>query len=246
MDVLKVEGVSKEYDNKLILDNIDINIKKGEFVTILGPSGCGKSTLFKIINGLDKIYLGSCRVEGVEGRDYKNPIAYMPQKDLLLPWRSLFDNASLPLEIGGIKKEEFSNYINPLLEDFGLKGFENHYPKELSGGMRQRAALLRTFLINSDLMLLDEPFGALDAITRKKMQEWLMDIWGKHKHTVLFITHDIEEAIFLSDKVYVMSKSPAKILDEIKIEFPRPRNKDITLTEEFLVYKRKILEYLDF
>ncbi len=245
MDVLEVEGLSKEYDGKVILDNIDLNIKKGEFVTILGPSGCGKSTLFKIINGLDKIYLGSCRVEGVEGRDYQNPIAYMPQKDLLLPWRSLFDNASLPLEVAGIKKTEFSNYINPLLEDFGLKGFEKYYPKELSGGMRQRAALLRTFLINSDLMLLDEPFGALDAITKSKMQEWLMAIWTKHRHTVLFITHDIDEAIFLSDKVYVMSKSPAKILDEINIKLPRPRVKDLALTKEFLEYKKKILEYLD-
>lgn len=244
MDVLKVEGLNKDFDDTKVLDEIDLKVKKGEFVSIVGPSGCGKSTLFKIITGLNKEYEGRCSVEGVEASTFSKPIAYMPQKDLLLPWRSLFDNASLPLEIQGIDKKDFPLHITPLLTDFGLNGFENHYPKELSGGMRQRGALLRTFLIKSELMLLDEPFGALDAITRLKMQEWLMDIWTKYNHTVLFITHDIEEAIFLSDRIYVMSQRPGKIIEEVKIDIPRPRKEDDTLTETFLEYKKHILKYL--
>ena len=244
MEVLKIEGLGKSFSSTKILADIDIKINKGEFISIVGPSGCGKSTIFKIITALLNKYEGSCLLNGIEAREYKEAIAYMPQKDLLLPWRTLFANAAIPLEIRGIAKADFEKHITPLLADFELSGFENYYPKELSGGMRQRAALLRTFLINSELMLLDEPFGALDAITRLKLQEWLLNVWRKYNHTVLFITHDIEEAIFLSDRIYVMSARPGKIIKELKIDIARPRKEEDTLTEGFLQYKKEILKCL--
>lgn len=243
MEVLKIKDLCNNFEKTKVLDNINIEVNKGEFVSIVGPSGCGKSTLFRIITNLLKDnYSGNCLIEGIEAVKYNRPIAYMPQKDLLLPWRTLFANASIPLEIRGIKN--CKKYINPLLNDFGLAGFENSYPHELSGGMRQRGALLRTFLINSELMLLDEPFGALDAITRLKMQELLIKVWQKYQHTVLFITHDIEEAIFLSDKIYIMSSRPGRIIKEIDIDFLQPRTEEDLLTTKFLEYKKEILKYL--
>jgi len=244
MDVLRVEGLYQTYEHIDVLNDINIHIAKGEFVSIVGPSGCGKSTLFRVITGLLKKYSGTCLINGVEAKLSNKAIAYMAQKDLLLPWRTLFNNAAIPLEIQGVNKKEFASHITPLLEDFGLKGFESSYPNELSGGMRQRAALLRTFLIDSELMLLDEPFGALDAITRVKMQEWLLDVWRKYNHSVLFITHDIEEAIFLSDRIYIMSALPGNIVKEVQIDYARPRKEEDTLTPQFLEYKKEILSFL--
>lgn len=244
MKVLEVEKLNKNFDNIEVLDEIDLYIKKGEFVSIVGPSGCGKSTLFKIITGLEKKYSGRVRIEGIEARDYSKPIAYMPQKDLLLPWRTLYENAKLPLEVAKVKKENYRGRIQPLIDEFGLKGFENRYPRELSGGMRQRGALLRTFLIGSDLMLLDEPFGALDAITRMDMQEWLLDIWSKHNHSILFITHDIDEALFLSDRVYVMTGRPGKISLEIEVDEARPRRREVLFDEKYMNHKKEILKVL--
>ena len=244
MKVLEVEKLNKSFDNIEVLEDINIHIKKGEFVSIVGPSGCGKSTLFKIATGLEKKYSGRVQVEGAEARDYTKPIAYMPQKDLLLPWRSLYENARLPLEVAKIKKEDHKKMIQPLIDEFGLKGFENSYPSELSGGMRQRGALLRTFLIESEFMLLDEPFGALDAITRMDMQEWLLDIWRKYNHSILFITHDIDEALFLSDRVYVMTGRPGKISLEIEIDEARPRRREVLFDEKYMTHKKEILKVL--
>ncbi len=237
--ILEIEKLSKKYGDIEVIKDLNLHIKKGEFISIVGPSGCGKSTLFKIITGLLTEYTG--RVS-IEGSTVKNKvISYLPQKDLLLPWKTLYENAAIPLEISGVKKERWEEIISPLIEEFGLSGFENRYPHELSGGMRQRGGLLRSFLIDSDLMLLDEPFGALDALTRSSMQDWLLEIWERHNHSILFITHDIEEAVYLSDRVYIMSARPGRFLDELEIKFSRPRKKDVILSQDFLEYKRKIL-----
>jgi NitT/TauT family transport system ATP-binding protein len=240
--ILEIEKLSKKYGDIEVIKDLNLHIKKGEFISIVGPSGCGKSTLFKIITGLLTEYSG--RV-WIEGSTIKNKvISYLPQKDLLLPWKTLYENATIPLEISGVKKERWEKIISPLMEEFGLSGFENKYPHELSGGMRQRGGLLRSFLIDSDLMLLDEPFGALDAMTRSSMQDWLLEIWKKHNHSILFITHDIEEAVYLSDRVYVMSARPGRFLDELEIKFSRPRKKEVILSQDFLEYKGRILEKL--
>ncbi len=240
--ILEIEKLSKKYGDIEVIKDLNLHIKKGEFISIVGPSGCGKSTLFKIITGLLTEYSG--RV-WIEGSTIKNKvISYLPQKDLLLPWKTLYENATIPLEISGVKKERWEKIISPLMEEFGLSGFENKYPHELSGGMRQRGGLLRSFLIDSDLMLLDEPFGALDAMTRSSMQDWLLEIWKKHNHSILFITHDIEEAIYLSDRVYVMSTRPGRFLDELEIKISRPRKKEVILSQDFLEYKGRILEKL--
>jgi len=244
MKVLNIKKLNKNFDNIQVLKDIELHIERGEFVSIVGPSGCGKSTLFKIITGLIREYGGNVGIEGSESRDYAEPISYMPQKDLLLPWRTLYENARIPLEVAKRDKREHEGAILPLIEEFGLGGFENSYPHELSGGMRQRGALLRTFLIESDLMLLDEPFGALDAITRMEMQEWLLEVWQKHNHSILFITHDIDEALFLSDRVYVMTGRPGEIELEIVVDEERPRRREILLDEKCMNYKREILKIL--
>lgn len=176
--------------------------------------------------------------------DYDKRIGYMHQKDLLMPWRTVIDNVIIPLEIQGEKKSRAREKVKELLPVFGLEGFENAYPNELSGGMRQRAALLRTVLVDSDIMLLDEPFGALDAINRTAMQNWLLDIWSRFERSVMFITHDIEEAIFLSDRVYVLTQRPARVLQEIKIEFERPRTKEILVSQKFIEYKKILMNSL--
>jgi len=240
--ILEIEKLSKSYKDVEVIKGLDLHIKKGEFISIIGPSGCGKSTLFKIITGLLTEYSGSVKIDGSVLK--KKVISYLPQKDLLLPWKTLYDNTTIPLEISGVKKEKWEGIIDPLMEEFGLLGFENRYPHELSGGMRQRGGLLRSFLIDSDLMLLDEPFGALDAMTRSSMQDWLLEIWKKHNHSILFITHDIEEAVYLSDRVYIMSARPGRFLDELEIKFSRPRKKEIVLSQKFLEYKGRILEKL--
>lgn len=245
MEILKIENLTNKFEDLEVLKNLNLSIKKGEFVSIVGPSGCGKTTLFRLITGLIKDYEGSILVDNVEAKTYSKAIAYMPQKDMLLPFRTLYGNAKIPLEIRGIPKKDYDKHINPLLKDFLLEEHVNHYPSELSGGLKQRAALLRTFLIDSELMLLDEPFGALDAITRHKMQKWLLDVWEKYNHTVLFITHDIDEALFLSDKVYVMSTKPGEFIKELNVEIERPRKVEDSLSETFINYKKEIMKYLE-
>ncbi len=235
------------YENEYmkVLNEINLYVNEGEFVSIIGPSGCGKSTIFHLMTKIVKGYEGEIEIDGISLESYSEPLSYMSQKDLLMPWRKLIDNLRLPLEIKGIDKNEANQQIIKMLPDFGLDEFQNAYPNELSGGMRQRAALLRTFLIESELMLLDEPFAALDAISRSKMQKWLLDVWNQYKRTVLFITHDIDEAIFLSDRIYVLSNRPAFIKKEIKIEFDRPRNQDIMVSEKFLTYKKELMDGLE-
>jgi len=228
--------------------NVDLQIEPGEFITLIGPSGCGKSTLFNMIGGLLPADAnGSIVMNGVPQQDGEllGKVSFMPQRDLLFPWRNVVDNAILALEIEGVPKKEAREKALGMLPDFGLSGFEKHYPHQLSGGMRQRVALMRTFLFERDLILLDEPFGALDALTRAMMQRWLLDIWQRYKRTVLFITHDLDEAIFLGDKVLVMSARPGTIKCQETIQLPRPREASVVTSQAFIAVKRRLLDAVE-
>ncbi len=241
---ISLNNIGQIYDGKKVLSDISFDVNESEFITLIGPSGCGKSTIFKIITGLEKNYTGNVIIDGTDIEKYQGKLAYMPQNDLLLDWRTLYKNAVLPMEIEKTDKKTMNERIKKLLPEFKLSGEEGKYPYELSGGMKKRTALLRTFLVDSDIMLLDEPFGALDAITRSEMQQFLLEVCEKHRHTVLFITHDIDEAVYLSDRIIVLGKNPAVIKGEIKIQISKPRNTDVLLKREFLEYKKKIMDML--
>ncbi|HAE42641.1 MAG TPA: nitrate ABC transporter ATP-binding protein [Clostridiales bacterium] len=225
------------------LDDVSLVLNDKEFVSIVGPSGCGKSTIFRLITKIENEFQGEILINDLPVKDSGATISYMQQKDLLMPWRKVIDNVILPLEIKGFSRERSLKLASEHIDEFGLTGFELAYPNQLSGGMRQRAALLRTFLVDSNIMLLDEPFGALDAMTRTGMQEWLMNIWQTYQKSVLFITHDIDEAIFLSDRVYILSERPGHVLYQLNIDFDRPRNKSIMVSEKYLAYKKEISAY---
>jgi ABC-type nitrate/sulfonate/bicarbonate transport system ATPase subunit len=230
------------------VSGVNLRIAKSEFVTLVGPSGCGKSTLFNIIACLlppdDD---GSLLFGGAPQRDGQllGKVSFMPQRDLLFPWRTVLDNAILALEVEGVPRKEARERARAMLPEFGLAGFANHYPHQLSGGMRQRVALMRTFLFERDLMLLDEPFGALDALTRTRMQHWLLELWARHRRTVLFITHDIDEAILLGDKVLVMTARPGTVKSETVIDLPRPRDPSVVLSPEFIRIKQRLLAEIE-
>ena len=245
---LEIQNNSKIFkkDGKefFALKNASLQIEEGKFVSIIGPSGCGKSTLFNIIAGLIPPTTGNVFLDGKDIVGKNGYVGYMLQKDLLLPWRTILHNVILGLEVKGIRKKEAIDRAMPLLEKYGLGGFENHYPDELSGGMRQRAALLRTLLYDQDIILLDEPFGALDAQTRLMMQEWLLQIWGDFKKTVLFITHDIDEAIFLSDEIYILTQRPGTVKEKVAVPLQRPRNEQTILSQDFIELKKHVLNVL--
>lgn len=219
-------------------------VDEGSFVSLIGPSGCGKSTLFNIIAGLQTPSGGTVAIAGEDATGTIGRVGYMLQKDLLLPWRTVLDNVILGMEIKGVPRPRARATALPYLERYGLKGFEHRYPRELSGGMRQRAALLRTLLLDADIILLDEPFGALDAQTRSTMQEWLLQIWADFRKTVIFVTHDVEEAIYLSDEVLVMSARPGRIVDRISVPLQRPRPRAIANSAEFVTIKKQCLAHL--
>jgi NitT/TauT family transport system ATP-binding protein len=223
---------------------VTLSIPQGRFVSLIGPSGCGKSTIFNIIAGLLEPTGGRVMIDGVDATGTIGRVGYMLQKDLLLPWRTVLDNAILGMEIQGVPLREARARALPLLHRYGLSGFEYLYPNSLSGGMRQRAALLRTLLFDTDLILLDEPFGALDAQTKLQMQEWLMQLWSDFGKTVLFVTHDVEEAIYLSDEMHVMGTRPGRIITTIPITLPRPRLRTSALTPEFVAIKERCLRLL--
>ena len=207
-----------------VLADLSFDVKQGELAAIIGPSGCGKSTLFNILAGLVKPDAGELCLDGRVVPNLKRQVAYMQQKDLLLPWRTVLDNAILGLEIQGMKKTDARHQAMALMPVFGLAGSEKKRPSELSGGMRQRLALLRTMLCRKDVVLLDEPFGALDAITRRSMQTWFLDVWARFRPTVLLVTHDVEEALVMADRIYVMNGRPAGMTDCIQVESDRPRS----------------------
>ncbi|MBT9385086.1 ABC transporter ATP-binding protein [Pseudooceanicola sp. CBS1P-1] len=246
--ILDLRNLSKTFGDMKALTDVNLAVQPGEFVTVVGPSGCGKSTLFNIVAGLEEPDTGATvRFEdrSVMAKDLLGRVSFMPQRDLLLAWRNVIDNAILPLEMEGANRAEARKEAARMLPEFGLSGFDGKYPHELSGGMRQRVALMRTFMFKRDLMLLDEPFGALDALTRTMMQRWLLDVWQKHKRTVLFITHDVDEAIFLGDRVLVMSARPGTIKLERRIELERPRGGNVVTAPEFIALKRELLEAIE-
>lgn len=226
------------------LEDISFRVMPGEFVTIIGASGSGKSTLFNLCVGLLGTDEGDILIDGQKPKNRAGLVGYMPQRDLLLPWRSVLDNVIIPLEIQGVPKKESRRQALDMLPHFGLKGFENEYPAALSGGMRQRAALLRTWLMGRSTLLLDEPFGALDALTRKELQSWLLNVWQEFGRTVMFITHDVEEAVYLADRVIVLSPRPGRIKRELNIELPRPRRQGMIAEPEFGKYERELLSEL--
>jgi NitT/TauT family transport system ATP-binding protein len=226
------------------LAHINLSVPQGRFVSLIGPSGCGKSTIFNIVAGLQEPSEGRVLIDGVDATGTIGRVGYMLQKDLLLPWRTLTDNIILGMEIQGVGLAAARERALPLLRRYGLAGFEIAYPRTLSGGMRQRAALLRTLLLDTDVMLLDEPFGALDAQTKLRMQEWLLQLWGDFGKTVVFVTHDVEEAIFLSDEVHVMGTRPGRIIETIEVPLLRPRARACTTSPEFTALKERCLDHL--
>ncbi len=234
--LISLNNVDKKYGEYQILKDISIKVSRGEFISLIGPSGCGKSTIFNIITGLTSKDSGEVIVNG--------NIGYMQQKDLLLPWKNIMDNVSLPLILNGVEKKVAYDKVKRYLPIVGLEGYEDKYPSQLSGGMRQRASFLRTFMTSEEIMLLDESFGSLDSITKGKMQKWLLEMKEKLNNTILFITHDIEEALFLSDRIYVLSDKPASIKKEITLDFHKGDKLDRLLSPELLILKDEIIKLL--
>ena len=226
------------------IEHGDFSLRENEFVSIIGPSGCGKSTLFNVIAGLLVPDSGSVYLDGGEIVGRPGNVAYMMQRDLLLPWRTILENVIIGPELAGKSLPQSRNAAQTLLRRFGLEGFENAYPSALSGGMRQRAALLRTILCERSVILLDEPFGALDALTRASMSEWLLGIQREFQCTMILITHDPDDAVYLSDRVYVSTPRPMRIAGVVEVQLPRNRDRDVTLTPEFLAHKKQILSLL--
>lgn len=237
-------GVTQEYNHKNIIEDIHIHLNQGEFVSILGPSGCGKSTLFNVIAGLLTPESGNVFINDKDVTGETGVVSYMYQKDLLLPWRNVIDNGILPLEIRGIPKKEAREKVKAMLPVFQLEGDGKKYPIQLSGGMKQRVSLLRTTMFSREIMLLDEPFGGLDAITRLKMQEYLLEILKKIQGSVLFITHDIDEAIFLSDRIYIINGSPAHIVEEIIVPVKHASPQEMMTSGELRQLRSDILKRL--
>jgi len=226
------------------LQDVSLRVMPGEFVTLIGASGSGKSTLFNLCVGLLEPDEGEILIDGERPENRAGMVGYMPQRDLLLPWRSVLNNVLIPLEIQGVPQGESREKALEMLPHFGLESFENEYPSALSGGMRQRAALLRTWLMGRSTLLLDEPFGALDALTRKELQDWLLRVWQEFGRTVMFITHDVEEAVYLADRVIVLSARPGKITRELRIDLPRPRRQRMVAEPEFGERVRELLSEL--
>ncbi|MBX5442824.1 MAG: ABC transporter ATP-binding protein [Solirubrobacteraceae bacterium] len=242
---LEIRGLSKSFGDLEVLRDLRLRADRGEFVSILGPSGSGKSTTFSILTGAVAADGGEVLVDGrpLEQADHA-PFAFMPQKDVLLPWRRIEANLTLGLEVQGVSKAEARRRVRPLVARFGLAGFERHYPAQLSGGMRQRAALLRTVVQEREVLLLDEPFGALDALTRTEMQRWLEAMWERDRWTVLLITHDVREAVFLSDRIYVLSPRPATVIREVEVPLPRPRTLETLADPRAARIEAELLESL--
>jgi ABC-type nitrate/sulfonate/bicarbonate transport system ATPase subunit len=247
-EVIRVEGLERAFDHDgqrvVAFEDVSFGLRDGEFATIVGPSGCGKTTLLNVVAGLIEPTAGRVLISGEDKDEPRHEISYMFQKDLLLPWRNIRDNVALGLEIQRLTKREARRRSQEMLEHFGLGPFAFHYPFQLSGGMRQRVALMRTLLCDRPILLLDEPFGALDALTRSFMQEWLLEIWAEAQRTILFVTHDIEEAVFLSDRVLVMTARPGRIKAEVVVGIPRPRRYGIVTSGEFISAKEKLLGLL--
>ncbi|NLJ58371.1 MAG: ABC transporter ATP-binding protein [Tissierellia bacterium] len=244
MDKLVANNITVSYGGANIIEDVSIELNKGEIVCLLGVSGVGKTTLFNVISGLLQPDEGRVELDGKDITGKAGIVSYMLQKDLLLPYKTIIDNVSLPLVIRGEKKPKAREITSKYFKEFGLEGTEKKYPYQLSGGMRQRAALLRTYLFSDKVALLDEPFSALDSITKSLMHEWYLQVMKQIKLSTLLITHDIDEAILLSDRIYIMAGKPGKIKEEIIIDLPKPKNKDFKVSESFMEYKKYILSIL--
>ncbi|HSP20796.1 MAG TPA: ABC transporter ATP-binding protein [Planococcus sp. (in: firmicutes)] len=241
MAELVIDNLTKCFDGNEVLKNLSFHIEEDEFVAVLGPSGSGKSTLFHLIGGLYTPDIGDIVLDGQKINGEKGSISYMPQSPSLLPWRTVLENVLLGAELTGKKEPQAAL---EMLDKAGLQGYEDAYPHQLSGGMKQRVAFIRSLLSPQRFICLDEPFSALDEFTRSEMQKWLLSIWQQHKRSILFVTHNIEEALFLADRILVLSEKPANVVAEFKVDFPRPREEGITMTEEFLRYKKDIYKVL--
>jgi ABC-type nitrate/sulfonate/bicarbonate transport system ATPase subunit len=247
-----VDGVVRRFagrrrrDAVVALDGASLRVGHGEVVAVVGPSGCGKSTLLELIAGLQEPDAGTVAVAGASSAAERlRACAYMPQRDGLLPWRDAIGNAALALECQGVSRRDARGRAAPLFERFGLAGFESATPAELSGGMRQRVAFVRTLLAGRPVLLLDEPFGALDSLTRGQMQEWLAGALAAEPRTVLLVTHDVDEAILLSDRVVVLSPRPGRVVTELEVDLRRPRPRRETVTKPaFAELKERALEAL--
>lgn len=239
---IRVMGVEKAFpvgDGSLsVLGGVSLDVPRGSLIGLIGPSGCGKTTLTKILAGLLRPDSGEILTLG-KRRDPREQVAYMPQRDTLLPWRTALDNAILASEIEGQSRERARVEARELFCRFGLEGFEDLYPAELSGGMRQRLTLIRTFLAHREVLLLDEPLGSLDALTRAAVQEWLLSVWEELGKSILFVTHDVEEAVVLSDQIVLLSARPARVRQRFSVDFPRPRKRT---EKDFVALKGRILD----
>lgn len=233
---IEIKNIKKSFDDMEILKDISMKVNEGELVSILGPSGSGKSTIFNILTKIINSDEGIINING--------DISYMYQKDMMVPWKKVIDNIGIPLVFKGISKKKSREIVLENIKDFGLEGFEYKYPIKLSGGMKQRANFLKTYLTSKDIILLDEPFGALDSLTRRKMQRWLIDLREKMNSTILLITHDIEEAILLSDRIYILSEKPAVVKGEIIVNLPKDRKDEIVTSEEFIKIKKNIMKLI--
>jgi NitT/TauT family transport system ATP-binding protein len=243
--VISVKELNKTYGTRegapiYALSNVSLEITRGEFVTVVGPSGCGKTTLLKILAGILKKSSGTILVNGNPINAPSRQLGVVFQEPLLLPWRNILQNIMVPVEIQGRDRAKFGSSAQQLLSLVGLEGFEQKYPRELSGGMQQRVGIARALIHDPDLLLMDEPFGALDAMTREQMNLELMDIWSEKKKTVLLITHSIAEAVFLADRIVVMSPRPGRIAEIIVVDLPRPRHLEIINTDAFGAYVKRV------
>ncbi|MDR2659061.1 MAG: ABC transporter ATP-binding protein [Spirochaetaceae bacterium] len=243
--IFSCRGISKYYEGAPVVRGVSLDLDSGGFVSLLGPSGVGKTTLFNALAGLDKPDSGRVLLSGEDITGVSGRVSYMPQKDLLLDYRTTLDNVILPLLIRRKRPEESRQYAASFFPRFGLSGFENKYPRQLSGGMRQRAALLRTCMMNNPVILLDEPFSALDAITRFRMQRWYKEIQAEMGLSTLFITHDVDEALLLSDRILIMNGRPGEITLRFDIASTRQAVPDFPASPEYAVFKKKILSALD-
>ena len=244
--MLQFENVSFRYaeDDFDMMRNLNFQVEDREFVSIIGASGCGKSTIFRLINGLEKLQQGRILVDGRPVQELKNYSAFMPQKDLLFHWRTIEKNICLPMELAKVPKAEQEKCCKEVLEQVGLSEYAKKYPKDLSGGMKQRVAFARTLLSGADMLLLDEPFSALDYLTRVDMQEWLLHQWEHYHKTILFITHDVEEAIFLSKTIFIIQDRPFSQMERVEVPLSYPRNREDLKRPDIVELKETLIEKL--
>ncbi len=245
MGSLKAENITVSFEGTKIIENISLSLGEGETVSLLGVSGGGKTTLFNVLSGLYAPDVGKVYLDGEDITNKAGKISYMLQKDLLLPHKKVIDNAALPLVIKGVNKKEARQRAESHLKEFGLEGTGDKYPHQLSGGMRQRVAFLRTYLASDKVALLDEPFSALDSITKSAIHSWFLSVMDEIRLSALFVTHDIDEAILLSDRIYLLTGKPGKITDEIIINLPGDKRDRNPLSREFIAYKEEIIRKID-